>query len=229
MRFVFLVLAAIPVLAQPSTAPPPAPVVRTTGEGTVMVKPDQARIDIGVVAQAPNAAKAAADTAAQADAVIRAIRDAAGPGAEVRTISYSVQPDYSQPRPTGRPTITGYTASNIVQVTTPDLDRVGKIIDAAMGAGANNVRQLQFTLKDPQAPKQLALKEAALHARASAQSLASALGLRIVRILAVEETGGGPIRPMMEFSMNGPVVPTPVEAGTIEVRATVSLAAEVTQ
>ncbi len=226
------ILIALPLVAQETAVGPQRPTIRTSSEAVVTAKPDQARIDIGVIAQAPAAEKAAAQTAAQVDAVIRAIKNVIGPAGEVRTISYSVQPEYTHPREGGRPSIAGYSARNVVQVTTTDLDRVGKLIDAAMAAGANNVQQLQFTLKNPQAVKQLALKQAALEARSSAEAIASALGLRIVRVLAVEESGGGPIRPMMEFAMarsaNAPV-PTPIETGTIDVQARVSLTVEVAQ
>lgn len=213
---------------------PQRPVIRTTGEATVQVQPDLARVDVGVISEAPTADKAAADAASRVDAVVRALRGAVGQGGEVRTISYSVQPVYSYPggtRPSGKPTISGYTARNIVEVTTPNLNRVGALIDAAMKAGANSVQKLEFTLQRPQAAQEQALREAAKDARASAEAIASALGLRITRIIAVDQAPEEPIRPMMAMARAeiAATPPTPIETGAIEVRARVSLTAEIAQ
>ncbi len=237
MILLMLAVLAAPLLAQDPPAAPQRPVIRTTGEAIVEAQPDLARIDVGVISEAATADRAAADAAARVNAVINALRGTVGQGGDVRTISYSVQPVYSYPeRPqTGKPAITGYTARNIVEVTTPNLDRVGTLIDAAMKAGANTVQRLEFTLQRPQAAQQEALREAAKHARASAETIASALGLRITRILSVDETPEEPIRPvpMMASMAAGrgitPTPPTPIETGAIEVRARVSLTAEVAQ
>lgn len=234
MRPLLLVVLAAPLLAQDPAAVPQRPVIRTTGEATVQVQPDLARVDVGVISEAATADKAAADAAARADAVVRAVRSAMGAGGEVRTISISVQPVYSYPggpRPSGKPTITGYTARNIIEVTTPNLNRVGTLIDAAMKAGANSVQRLEFTLQRPREAQEQALREAAKDARASADAIASALGLRIVRIVAVDQASEEPIRPLMAMARTeiATTPPTPVETGAIEVRARVSLTAEIAQ
>ncbi len=232
MRIILLPLMLAPALAaaqQPPPPRPPHPTVRTHGEAIVSAKPDRARIDIGVVTQAPAAQTAASQNAAKADAVIREMKTLAGANAEVKTVSYSVTPNYTYPRD-GRPIITGYTATNVVQVMTEDLAGVGKLIDAATQTGANQVNRLEFTLKDPQAAHAQALQQAAAKARANAEALASALGLRITRIIAVEEEGPAPepIRPMAAMARaETPGAPTPVESGMIEFRAAVTLTAEV--
>jgi len=238
MILLMLAVLAAPLLAQDQAAAPQRPVIRTTGEATVEVQPDLARIDLGVISEAATADRAAADAAARVNAVVGALRGVVGQSGEVRTISYSVQPVYSYPeRPqAGKPAITGYTARNIVEVTTSNLDRVGALIDAAMKAGANTVQRLEFTLRHPQTAQQEALREAAKQARASAETIASALGLRITRILSVDESPAEPIRPLpVMAAMAGgpggiaPAPPTPIETGAIEVRARVSIAAEIAQ
>jgi uncharacterized protein YggE len=105
-----------------------------------------------------------------------------------------------------------------------------------MKAGANTVQRLEFTLRHPQTAQQEALREAAKQARASAETIASALGLRITRILSVDESPAEPIRPLpVMAAMAGgpggiaPAPPTPIETGAIEVRARVSIAAEIAQ
>jgi uncharacterized protein len=234
-------LTLIAVLALVSTAvcgqfqPPPdrgpRPSIRTTGEATVTAKPDRAIIDLGVVAQAQTAQAAAAQNATRLDSVLRALKNAAGTGAEIRTISYSLDPDYRYPKPGGQPELAGYTARNVVQVTTPDLGAAGKIIDAATQAGANSIDRLQFTLKDDQAPRAQALREAASKARANADAIAAALGVKIAGVLFAEESAAQPSpRPMFAMARMAEATaaaPTPVAPGNLEIHGTVTLTVEI--
>lgn len=207
--------------------------IRVTGEAVVTVKPDQAIIDIGVVTQAATAQAAATQNAQKTDAVIAELKRVLGANADVKTISYSLSPNYRYPRDGGQPTIAGYNASNTVQVKINDLGQVGKVIDVATQSGANNINALRFTIRDEQTPRTQALQEAAVKARSKAQALAATLGLRVQRILHVEEGGhiSQPIIPlngrvMAEMAQNAP---TPIEAGTIEIRATVTMLVEINQ
>jgi uncharacterized protein len=210
------------------------PHVRASGDAVIQAKPDLARIDFGVISQAATAQAAGAQNAKQFEAVLAALRKALGPSAEIKTVNYSLQPEYKYPKEGGKPQIVGYTASNTVQATTTDLERVGALIDTATQAGATNVQQLQFTLKDEQAVRAQALADASRKARSNAEAIARALGLKVVRILSAE-AGGGPVVPLrrenmvMAMSKAADTAPTPIESGTIEVRASVSLMLEVAQ
>jgi uncharacterized protein len=230
---ILLTLATVKVeaSAQDGADRNPRPSIRVTADATITAKPDQAQIEIGVVTQAQNAQEAASQNAEKVDAVISALRRSLGAGADIKTISYSLNPNYRYPERGGQPTITGYTASNSVQVKTTDLTQVGKVIDVATQTGANNIQALRFMLKDEDAARAQALREAARKARAKAETLASALSLRIQRILFVEESGQvGPIPVFARAAMEASAAQsTPVEAGTIDVRATVTLTVEVAQ
>ena len=208
--------------------PPLPPYVQATGEATVTAKPDQAKISIGVVTQAATAAAAAAQNATQVSGVIEQLRKAAGAAGEIKTTSYSVSPNYTYPR-NAPATITGYTASNAVEVTVSDLAQLGKIIDAATQSGANNVQRLQFGLKNDQAVRARALREAAAQAKANAEAMASGIGLKITRVLALEE-GAAPSPPVRFASLSASAASqTPVQAGDIEVHTSVTLRVEIGQ
>jgi hypothetical protein len=119
----------------------------------------------------------------------------------------------------------------VVQVRLDDLGRVGRVIDAATQAGSNNVQDIRFALRDEEMPRAEALREAAQNARRDADALAAALDLRVVRIRAVGEEAPE-VRPMplyaQRMSVAAAAAPaTPVEAGTIDVSATVNLTVEV--
>jgi len=214
----------LPVLWTAAWAQPQPPAVRATGEGSVSVQPDRARIDIGVVTQAPGADAAASQNAAQLQAVLAKLHATLGQKADIRTISYSLNPVYQYPKNGGKPTIESYSAQNTVEVTSDDLPNIGKVIDAATAGGANEIQRLQFTLKDEKPARARALRQAALDARANAEAMAEALGLKLGKVLLLEQSGAQPpIRPMMPMAAARIGAATPVETEPIEVRASVTL------
>jgi uncharacterized protein YggE len=150
--------------------------IRVMGDARVSAQPDRAQIDIGVSTHAARSQDAAAQNAKAVQAMLDAVRQAVPP-AVLKTISYSLNPNYEYHSSGGEPTINGYTANNVVQVTVDDLGRIGAVIDSATAAGANHVQGIHFTLRDEDAVRATALREAALKARAQADVLAQALGL----------------------------------------------------
>jgi uncharacterized protein YggE len=186
------------------------------------VKPDQARIQIGVVTQAPTAAAASSQNAAQLQSALEKLKAAAGPKAEIKTVSYSLSPNYEYPQNRQR-TLKGYTANNLVEVTTDDLANVGKIIDAATEGGANEVQSLAFTLKDQAQARAQALRKASLQAREEVGAMASALGLKLGKVLYMD--AGGTVVPFSRqpyaMAASAPTAIQPPQ--TIEVQASVTL------
>jgi hypothetical protein len=189
--------------------------------------PDRVYIDVGVSTQARRSEDAASQNAAHLATVIAAVKRAAGPGAQLTTTEYSINPDYNYPRGGGNPTVVGYTVSDVVEARLDDLRKIGGVIDAATQAGSNNIQNIRFALRDEQVPRNQALRQAVLNARQDADALADALGLRVVRVLFVNE-GSPPVEPVYPrgrifAQAAGMAAPTPVETGTLEVSATVTL------
>jgi uncharacterized protein YggE len=237
-RVLAAALLAAPLLGlAPAAAQTPAPVaplssIRVTGDARVSAKPDRVAVDIGVLTQAALSHDAATMNARQLDAVLAAVRGVAGATAQLRTTSYSLSPNYQYHPGGGEPTLTGYTALNVVEVTLDDLTRMGDVIDAATRTGANRVQGIQFTLRDQDAVRTAALREAAIRARGEADTLAGALNLKVLRVLTVEESSPRivPIHAHMAVARSaagGADVTTPVESGTLDVTAEVTLTVEV--
>ena len=206
--------------------------IRVTGDARVSARPDRVQIDLGVQTQAPQSQDAAGANARALDTVLGAVRKAAGPGAQIKTVSYSLTPNYQYHPNGGEPTITGYTALNVVEVQLDELARIGDVLDAATRAGANRVQGIQWTLRDQDAVRAQALREAATRAHAEAEVLAGALNLRILRVLTVEESSPQivPVRAHMASQravVASADVATPVESGTLDVSANVTLTVEV--
>lgn len=234
MRLARFVLVALglscgAVYAQQRVPGPPS--ITVTGEAIIAVDPDVAQIDIGVTTQARSAPEASSENAERIARVLAEVRKLLGKGDEARTSGYSINPQYRS-TPGGKPEITGYTANNTVRIKTAHLNDVGKLIDAAMQAGANNINRLMFTVKDEDAPRLEALRQATAKARSKADAMAAALGLRVVRIAAVSE-GERALQPVYRQAMMAraeglaAAAPTPVEPGTVDVRASVTLSVEV--
>src|SRR5687768_15998443 len=102
---VVLLMAAGNVLPQEQPERSHRPSIRVTGEATVTVKPDQALIDLGVITQAQNAQAATTQNAQRLDMVLSELRKILGPGADIKTVSYSVTPTYRYPKEGGNPTV----------------------------------------------------------------------------------------------------------------------------
>lgn len=239
MKTTIAAAAAALAFAAPAAAQQPVqmhmqaaqPSIRVTGVGEVRATPDQATADFAVETTASNAQEAAAANAQQMERVIAALVRAGVPRERIETRDYNVFPDYDQ-RPVeqgGEPRIRGYRVMNTVSATTYDITRVGGIIDAALGAGANRVHGVRFSLRDPQRYRAQAIAEATRRARADAQALASAMGLELgmVREASTLEVGyGGPVPMMAREGMMDAVAqsaPTPINPGEQTVRATVHI------
>jgi len=205
--------------------------VMVAGDSIIQAQPDTAILSIAVVTQNRQAITAQQDNAAKTDAVVRALKAAAGSGAEVKTSGYSLQAQraYKENQP---PTITGYEARNSVTVTLSDLTKVGSVIDAATQAGANDVAGIAFTLRQDRQARDRALSEATREAMSKAQVIASALGGRVVRIVEVQEEGFQqrppvPIYQAEAYMADKRAVATPIEVGALDITSRVQLIAEV--
>ena len=223
-----LLYVASGALAQQKPVPLP-PSITVNGEATIAAEPDQAQIDIGVTTQARNAPEASKENAERSNRVLAEVKKLLGKGDEAKTSGYALNPQYRYPKD-GKPEIVGYVANNTVRIKMAKIDDVGRLIDAAMQAGANNINRLVFTLKDEEATRLDALRQASVKAKAKADAIAASLGLKVVRISAVVE-GERSFQPMMRQApmarAEAAAAPTPIEPGTVEVRSTVTLTIEV--
>jgi uncharacterized protein YggE len=189
---------------------------------TLTAKPDQAQITVSVITNGPTAQAAAQANATTSTAVQNALK-ALNPAPVMQTIGYSVYPQY-----TGAQILTGYTASNSIQVTTLDLSTIGNLIDTANQAGANSVSGITFGLQNPDPVKQQALTQAAKQARAHADAIAAGLGGNSGAVVSAVE--GSTYTPVYGGGVVAPTgVPTPVQTGQVSVTANVTITFQFTQ
>jgi uncharacterized protein YggE len=211
--------AAVP----PREAPPRT--IGVTGTGRVSVKPDVALVRIGVDTRAPVLADATAETARRMAAVLAGVK-ALVPDRDVATVTYDIEPlaaerkDYQEP-----PRVIGYRVGNVVRLRIRDLDAVavGRILDAAVAAGANVLHGLRFTLDDPSRARAEARALAVADAAVIARQLADAAGASLGALVSLTEgvaprPGGGP----MDYEEAPARAPGQIEPGELEVVITVT-------
>lgn len=201
------------------------------GTGEVTVKPDIARLTLGVQNQAKEAAQAARENAARTDAVIKAVRAAGVAEADIQTVGYNLNPVYqfgpqTDAQGNARQTLTGYQASNTVQVTVRKIADAGKVLDAAIAAGANNASGISFDIANPAPVRDVALANAMADARRKALVIAKAGGMTGLKLVAVSE-GRAPDFPrpvFQEMAMaRAADAATPVQPGEQKVTVTVTV------
>lgn len=202
-----LALGGAPMSA---SAQAPAPGYAVASDGTLLSVsaqaearrvPDVATISAGVVTQAADANAAMRANAEQMARVMAAIKAAGIAERDVQTSGISVNPEYryaeNQP-----PAITGYQASNTVNLKVRDVAKLGKVLDALVASGANQVNGPSFEIDKPDVVYDEARQSALAKAQARAEMYAKALGMRVRRIVSISEGGGfQPPVPMMAMRM----------------------------
>lgn len=163
--------------------------------------PDIATVSTGVVTRAPDANGAMRANAEQMARVVAAIKASGIAERDIQTSGINLNPDYryaeNQP-----PVITGYQASNTVSITVRDVSKLGRLLDALVATGANQVNGPSFDVDDKDGAYDEARRKAIAKAQARAEMYAKALGQRVRRIVSISEGGGfGPPQPMPMMAM----------------------------
>jgi uncharacterized protein len=223
-----LLLSAVIASRVAAQEPPPPPaagdVVITSGEGLVLAAPDRAFVSISAESRAKMPKEAQQANATAMTAVQAKLKAAGIPADAARTIALDLQPEFDYAN--GKQTLRGYVARNTIEVRVDEIEKVGEIVDAAVGSGATSVSNIRFDLKNRDATERRALGQAVADARARAEALAQAATRAIDRILKIEdhsEMGAPPPRPMMMMRQAAADASTPVTPGQLEIRARVTL------
>jgi len=222
--------AAIPAVASAQAEIPMPPIAGTrldiTASGEVTRIPDVAVISAGVVTRQQTASSAIQENSSRMERVLAALKKAGVAERDVQTSSLSLSPEYryqeNQP-----PQLVGYTASNQVSIRFRDIRNSGKILDALVAEGANQINGPSLTIDKPEAALDEARQQAIANGRARAELYARTLGKRVARVVSVSEGGGNyPVPPpmpvMMEARMAGQA-DTKVVPGEQKLQVSVSM------
>lgn len=224
-----LPLMVSPVMAQEVARPEAA--VNVSGEGEVSLAPDMAMMQLGVVSEAKDAAAALKANNQAMAKVLQALKDKGIADRDLQTSGFQITPRYrqvpedklgSQP-----PVIEGYSVSNGLTIRVRDLGKLGGVIDASVALGVNQGGEIRFTNDKPEAALAEARKAAMADAIDKAKTLAEAAGVKLGRIISINENTVRPFEQgmMMKSAMARDVAPapTPVAAGENAYRVTVNV------
>jgi uncharacterized protein YggE len=169
--------------------------INATGEVTRI--PDVAIVTAGVVSRSATATAALQETADRMQRVLAALRRAGVEERDIQTSNVSLNPEYRYPE-NQSPQLVGYSASNNVTVRFRDIRSSGKILDALVAQGANQINGPSLTVDKPEAALDEARAKAITIGRARAELYARSMGMRVARVVAVNESGGNyPVPPPM--------------------------------
>ena len=182
-----------------------------TGSATTNVKPDRIILTLGVQTTNQTAEAALNTNSATMNKVLNALLSVGVMKNETSTSEFSISPNYNYSQ--GRSLLTGFTATNSIQIDSSSVNNTAKWIDTAIAAGANNVNNVVFTLSDKklEETKNLLIKEAISNARTRADIAASILGLKVVGVkwASVNEFESSPPQPLLATQ---PFTATPAAA-----------------
>lgn len=224
--------AAIPTAALAQPAVPVAGIegvrLDVVGTGRVARAPDQVTISAGVVTRAVQAEAALRENATKMEAVRAALQRAGIQPRDIQTGYVGLSQDYRQePAANGEMRPSGYVATNNLNIRFRDVARAGRIIDALVAAGANNVNGPSFGIADRDTVTDEARTRAIAAARARADLYARALGTRVVRVVAVSELQPSAMpMPVATFARAEAASDTRIEPGELEVEANVTVTFE---
>ncbi len=203
-------------------------IIAVDGTGEARTSPDNAELSVAIETTGATAEEAANRNAALAEKVTAALKSKLGDKGKISTGGYSLNPEYDQRPGHEKPAITGYSAQNSLTVETGAINLVGALIDSAISAGANRVNYLNFSVKDDVKARTEAITIATRDAKAQADALASALGVKLGKVVKATTLAEARPIPMQRMAMAmATKASTPVEPGEVTVSATVSLTFEI--
>lgn len=200
--------------------------VNATAE--VQREPERAVLTLAVESEGATGQAASQANAQSMERVVAALRQAGIESRSIRTVSYQLNPIYvPAQRGESGPRISGYRSLNMVRVVVDSLPRLGRTIDAAIGAGANRVAGVSFELRDTESARLDAIRMAVERARREAEVIAEAAGQGLGLPLDIQTSTNMPFpRPMYDrvaMAAESMQAETPIEGGTISITANVTI------
>lgn len=194
-------------------------IMTVTGTGQISVVPDLAILRLGVQTIGNNLVKLQNDNARISQDIIDVLNNYNI--ADIRTYQYTVEKLYEYSN--GNQIDKGYSIRNILEIKTQDLSQVGNIIDSAVKSGGNIIDLVEFDVSDPNSYYLVALDLAINNAVQKATVIVNSLGVETTPVpIRLDEISTVP-QPYVNFARREGGFATPIEAGSKEIIANVSM------
>lgn len=197
-------------------------IIRVIGEGKITVKPDQAKVTLGVVTEDMELQNAQQNNAIIIDKIQKSLVTLSIPEEQIQTIRYSIQPQYDFID--GKQHFRGYQVEHILSITIDQINGVGKVVDTAVNNGANIVSGISFTISDSTYYERQALSAAVLDAYQKAETIANTLKVHLIgpRLISENPTQQSGTIPYQSTALMKSDTTTPIQAGTIQISSQVT-------
>ncbi|WP_112311208.1 SIMPL domain-containing protein [Pseudogemmobacter bohemicus] len=212
--------AASPLLAEGRA------LITVNGEASISRAPDMATISIGVTTVGASAGEALKLNSTDMEKVIARLKEAGIAEGDMQTSGLSVNPNWANSySSSGAQKIDGFTAMNYLTVGIRDLGKLGEVLDQVVADGANTLNGVNFALIDPRPALDEARKLAVADARARAELLAGASGVKLGDLVSITDGGGFNGGPAPMFKAEAASVP--VQRGEVSYQANVTISWEI--
>ena len=218
---ILLSITISPALVSAQNDPSPS-TIEVSQSATISITPNTAKISFSVETNAKNAQSAVKQNAVLTDQVLKAVKQLGTMQDAFQTSGFNLTPVYDQKM---RLKPSGYRVTNSVVVTTQNLKSLGSYIDAAADAGATRIGGLWFSHDDEVEYQREAAVNALQEAKETANDLAQAADMEVVRILRIQFHPRGPVHPRARVAMTT-AERTPIEVGSIAVESTITVVFE---
>lgn len=217
-------------------------VITVTGQGSASQAPDMATLSANVVTNDDAAARATSENNSVYQRLVSALAGLGLTESAITTTYYNMN---FVPRPVQEQSAAGaqrasypiynrerygYVVTRSLSIKIAGTSRVGKVIDAAVAAGATDVNGVNFGVENSRAGYVRALRAAVEDAQSQANAMASAAHLRIVRIKSMSQgypqVFPSPMRMGVTADVYSTNVPTNIPASDVHVSATVTITYE---
>lgn len=196
--------------------------VSATGSATAV--PDTARIATGVVSEAATARDALSANNAAMAKLIGGLKENGIEPKDIQTSNFNLNPRYTNPRDGQPPVIDGYQAMNQVEVHVRNLDKIGEVLDKLVTLGANQMNGITFEVSAAETLRDDARKDAIANARRRAELYANAAGVKVGKVVAINEGASVEPRPYFKAGRAAAAMESvPVERGTQSLEASVTV------
>ena len=221
-----VLLSACGLMEAQGVSPTSERYIRVSGSGEVAVVPDIAYINIGVHSEAEDVSSALEANNTQATKLTEALQAEGIEAKDIQTTNFNVYPQTRYDN-MGQPVGTSYVVDNTVYITVRDLTKLGKLLDSAISAGANNIYGISFDIADKETVLAQARELAIKDAEAKAKSVATVAGVTLGQILSIDVSTPTYTQPYYGYGMGGGAeglkTSVPVSAGQIVVTYTATL------
>lgn len=221
-------LCAVPAFAQQL---PDRPTITVEGEASAAIVPDTAVISLGVVTDRLRAADAAADNARAVQAVVEAVKAEGIEPGDIQTTSVGLAPLFEQPASVAK--ISGFRASNQLQIRVKPVEKAGVLSGKLIDKGVNSIDNVQFVSSNDEKLLDRLRADAVRDAKHKAEVYAEGLGLKLGRVLTIDPNAGGfaheGFSVQAGVNLKRAAAPVPLEAGQQTARDRVLVTWELVQ